>query len=63
MKGLTVLTEKQLKLSRNFGYGNKLSKAFKMNTDKIYFEDKYFDLNDYLDLFKELEWNEDDVIY
>lgn len=62
MKGLTVLTEGQLKTSRNFGCGNKLKKAFKMNTETVLYKEKYFDLLDYEDFFKGIEWSEEDVI-
>lgn len=62
MKGLTVLTEKQLRLSRNFGKGNRLKDRYKMKTETLIFEDKFFDYSTYDDYFKQIKWTEQDVI-
>lgn len=62
MKGLTVLTEKQLILSRNFKNGNHLAQKYKMKTEELIFENKFFDYGTYDDYFKGYVWNENDVI-
>ena len=61
MKALTVLTNKQLRLSRNFGKGNQLKNYFNVKTENVILEDKFFDYNTYIDYFKEVEWSESDV--
>ena len=62
LKGLTVLTQKQMELSRNFGCGNHLKTTYNMKIDNIEYEEKFFDYNDYNDFFKTYNWSEDDVV-
>ena len=62
MKGLTVLTKKQLDLSNNFRNGNHIEKVVKINIDAMVLKEKFFDYNDYSDIYKDLEWDESQII-
>jgi len=61
-KTLTILTAKQLKLSRNLHFGNKLNFSYQTQKPEILNRDKWFD-NDYTDYLKSIVWTEDDVVH
>ena len=61
-KALTILNEKQIKYSSNFGRGNYLKRGYLSERPKIVLEDKYFD-NTYQDYFRDIKWEEVDLDY
>jgi len=61
-KALTILNEKQIKYSSNFGKGNYLTRGYLSERPKIVLEDKYFDKS-YEDYFRDIKWEEVDLDY
>jgi hypothetical protein len=62
MKGLTILTKKQLNLSRNFKNGNHLETPVKIKVSGTLKGEMYFDYSKYEDIYKNLEWDETQVV-
>jgi len=60
-KGLTILTDGQLRWSNNLGKGNHLNLGFKINIKSSSEREAYFD-DGYKDYLRKINWNENQVI-
>jgi hypothetical protein len=62
-KALTVLTDKQLRVSNNLGKGNHLNLGFKVCFKSSNDREAYFDEKEgYIDYLRKINWNESQVI-
>lgn len=62
-KGLTILTDSQLRVSNNLGKGNHLNLGFKVNFKSSNDREAYFNAkDDYVDFLRKISWNESQVI-
>jgi hypothetical protein len=63
-KLLTILTKFQTRVSTNLGFANTLNKDITIKKiKKVNFKNFYFNQFDFIDVFKVLEWSEQDVIF